>query len=118
VELRNPGWWKHVKNYLHRDGHFSDGWPDLCQKMVLGMQAAWIGPLQCGERGADSDAISAQSLNVRCIEYHTYNRGGGLTSPGHCDAGSALTLSVMLSDPECIEGGQFVTFTDGTNGRR
>ena len=52
-------------------------------------------------------------LNIRCIEYHTYSRGGGLVAPGHCDNGSVLTLSVMLSDPSELSGGHFVTFTDG-----
>eukprot|EP00957_Ditylum_brightwellii_P067900 5154979-Ditylum_brightwellii.AAC.1 len=37
--------------------------------------------------------------HVRCIELHHYSTGGGLLTPGHRDTGSALTISVLLSDP-------------------
>jgi hypothetical protein len=47
------------------------------------------------------------SLNVRCIELHTYTPGGGLTDLGHNDQGSELTFSVALSPPG--DGGRFTT---------
>ena len=56
---------------------------------------------------------ASETLNVRCIELHTYQRGGGLTDPGHNDQGSVLTLSALLSPPQ--SGGTFTT-TDAASG--
>ena len=39
--------------------------------------------------------------------------GGGLEDKGHCDAGSTLTLSVLLSDPADAYGGVFSTTDHG-----
>ena len=50
---------------------------------------------------------------VRTIELHHYSTGGGLLTPGHRDCGSDLTISILLSDPEYVSGGDFVTYTDG-----
>ena len=33
-----------------------------------------------------------------CVEFHEYSAGGDLADPGHIDVGSALTLSVQLSE--------------------
>jgi hypothetical protein len=52
----------------------------------------------------------AKGLAVRCVELHTYSAGGGLMDKGHKDSGSALSLSVMLSDPSGFDGGQFITW--------
>ena len=41
------------------------------------------------------------------IEYHSYTAGGGLTEKNHCDAGSTVTLSVLLTEP--TDGGVFST---------
>merc|ERR1711957_290613 len=46
-------------------------------------------------------------LTFRTVEYHEYTPGGQLSSPGHYDSGSLLTLDVMLSDSgQDFEGGQ------------
>lgn len=58
-------------------------------------------------RAGICDAASFDALSVRCIELHTYSAGGGLTEPGHCDQGSTVTLSVLLSEPG--DGGVFST---------
>lgn len=50
------------------------------------------------------------TARVRTIELHHYSAGGGLIIPGHRDCGSALTISVLLSDPASVEGGDFVTY--------
>ena len=56
----------------------------------------------------------SEELSVRCIEFHTYTAGGGLTDLGHTDQGSILTFSVQLSPPgEAARGGRFST-TDAT----
>ena len=54
------------------------------------------------------------TLGVRCIEYHTYRRGGALLDPEHRDMGSELTMSCLLSDPDEVEGGVFMTWERGT----
>eukprot|EP00756_Hemistasia_phaeocysticola_P051308 Hpha_TRINITY_DN26480_c0_g1::TRINITY_DN26480_c0_g1_i1::g.33913::m.33913 len=51
------------------------------------------------------------AVNVRSLEYHRYLTGGGVGDPEHRDAGSLLTISVLLSTPgEDFEGGGFVTW--------
>jgi hypothetical protein len=99
-----PVYQAHLKSFLHRDNDFSISHASLSAKLIHAMQS------QPGDWGPDAHGID---LNIRCIEYHTYTRGGGLVAPGHCDNGSVLTLSVMLSDPHDVGGGHFVTFTDG-----
>ena len=49
-----------------------------------------------------------QPLTVRCQELHTYRVGGCLVDPKHTDAGSTLTLSVLVS--AAARGGKFCTF--------
>lgn len=51
----------------------------------------------------------SESLNVRCIEFHEYTPGGGLTDLGHTDQGSTLTFSVALTPSDEYEGGRFST---------
>lgn len=55
------------------------------------------------------------SLTVRCCELHRYDVGGALMNRDHRDSGSSLTLSVTLSDPKDVSGGQFVTW-EGVDG--
>ena len=96
----------HVALFLHCDRYLYKSWPALYATLVSGMRshgtAAW------------GDAInSATPLNVRCIELHTYTEGGGLPDPTHRDCGSILTLSVLLSDSAAVDGGHFVTWSEG-----
>jgi hypothetical protein len=93
----------HTKAYLHRDNVFAEGWPELHAKLTEGMKIGGAAAWQLGE----------VELNVRCVEYHTYTTGGGLTSPAHRDGGSVLTMAILLSDAADVEGGDFVTYTDG-----
>ncbi len=44
---------------------------------------------------------------VRIIEYHTYEAGGKLVDPEHTDAGSLVTVDILLSDR--FEGGHLET---------
>ena len=53
---------------------------------------------------------AAAGLNVRCIELHHYSVGAGLMDPDHKDSGSSLTLSVLLTDPSTLRGGEFLTW--------
>ena len=55
-----------------------------------------------------------EDLSVRCIELHTYHAGAGLMDRDHKDSGSALSMSVMLSEPGSFEGGEFLTWEGDT----
>ena len=46
-------------------------------------------------------------VGVRVIEYHTYEAGGKLVDPEHTDAGSLVTVDILLSDR--FEGGHLET---------
>ena len=49
-------------------------------------------------------------LAMRCVEYHSVTKGGGIPMDKHHDFGSLLTLDVMLSEPDVdYEGGEFGT---------
>jgi len=45
--------------------------------------------------------------NVRVMEYHSYTCGGSVCDPTHCDGGSLVTSSILLSHPDDFTGGQF-----------
>ena len=92
----------HVALFLHCDRYLLKSWPALYEILVGGMQS---------QSGAC--AVVGPPLNVRCIELHTYDVGGGLFDPGHRDCGSALTMSVLLSTPKDCDGGSFVTWCEG-----
>ena len=50
----------------------------------------------------------AAALSLRCIELHTYQAGGGLLDIDHRDTGSAVSMSILLSEAVDMEGGRFV----------
>ena len=91
-----------MAHYLHRDGHLEASLPELQAKLIHTMRS------QPGDWG-DPTA----TLQVRCIELHSYAVGGGLTTPGHRDNGSVLTMSILLSHPRDVRGGEFVTYMEG-----
>ena len=92
---------EHVALYLHRDSHLQQAQPALLRQLLHTMRS------QPGEWGDPAQ------LNVRCIELHHYAVGGGLVTAGHRDNGSKLTMSVMLSRPHELDGGEFVTYAKG-----
>ena len=92
---------EHVALYLHRDSHLQQVQPALRNKLLHSMRS------QPGKWGDPAP------LNVRCIELHHHAVGGGLVTPGHRDNGSKLTMSVMLSHPHELDGGEFVTYCEG-----
>ncbi len=87
---------------MHRGGWFMRTFPALWAHILDGMRS---------QPGSGGDAGGA--LNVRCVELHHYATGGHLLQPKHRDNGSALTISVMLSDPASTSGGAFVTYDEG-----
>ena len=49
-------------------------------------------------------------LNFRTVEYHEYGVGGQLKTERHLDAGSLITLDIMLAEPGVdYDGGQLIT---------
>mmetsp|Transcript_9733 Transcript_9733/g.20658 ORF Transcript_9733/g.20658 Transcript_9733/m.20658 type:complete len:303 (-) Transcript_9733:79-987(-) len=105
---------EHVVLYMHTDNWFVRTLPEYWSLIRGAMESRpWMnGAVPVMD---DSWVESEQSMeNVRCIELHHYSAGGGLLTPGHRDCGSALTISVLLSDPSDVTGGDFVTYDEGT----
>lgn len=93
---------EHCALYLHYDGWLQRERPELCSKLLVVMRA---------QPGVPSNP--AVPLQIRCAEYHSYGPGGGLLQPGHRDDGSALTMSVLVSEPNvAFGGGEFVTWSE------
>jgi len=94
--------------YLSTDGLFAQRMPELRRQL---MEAA---------QRVDSDNWQLLGRAVapvvpRCVEYHTVEPGGSLPFPTHYDAGSLITIDVMLADRSEYEGGEFSTLEcDGT----
>ena len=59
-------------------------------------------------RAADAarwQLLLGRPVAIRSAELHVYQPGGGVVDPQHRDAGSLLTLSVLLTPPEAFTGG-------------
>jgi hypothetical protein len=64
------------------------------------------------EHGSSLASLSS-ALKIRCAELHVGKELGSLNDPKHFDAGSVVTVDIMLSDK--FEGGDFQTLeSDGT----
>ena len=90
--------------YLSTDGHFAQRMPWLRQRLVDACEEA--------NRAHGWRMLERATTPVapRCVEYHTVEPGGSLPYPHHHDAGSLVTIDVMLSDPHVdFEGGEFST---------
>lgn len=62
------------------------------------------------EADADWQVLGAvDRLGMRCAEYHTVHTSGGLPKKTHYDAGSLITMDLMLSHTDDFEGGAFST---------
>ena len=100
----------HFALFLHHGGFmFDDCWrsfataqPELLAKVLS----------QARHHAAEAGicALSTE-LRVRCIELHSYTRGGGLEDKNHHDRGSSITVSVQLTPPPADGGGRFSTTT-------
>ena len=112
VADEDEGWLRysesHEVRYLHHGGEMHDGeWRTLQEACP----ALFADLLQRVRRAAHFVHLAdvTEVLRVRCIEFHTYTEGGELTDETHTDAGSRLTLSVLLTDPADLDGGCFTT---------
>lgn len=94
----------HATTYLHHGQSFARALPDLQERLVAAMRSHW------DEKMRDTNAGDPPSerLAVRCVELHSYGVGGSLSSPGHTDKGSCISMSILLD--ECDAGGAFVTW--------
>jgi len=112
----------HVVLYMHTDNWFVRTLPKFWLRIRGAMESRpWmngvIPELDDTFYGAatEEEERHCQSMmdHVRCIELHHYSPGGGLFTPGHRDTGSSLTMSILLSDPDNVVGGDFVTYGAG-----
>ena len=90
----------HITGYLHCGGRMARDLPELLAKTMSVM------------READADSwglLQGVDDQVRVLEYHEYTRGGAVANPKHCDSGSLVTMSVLLSDAADFTGGCFTT---------
>ena len=91
----------HAALFMHRRGYFGGTLPELLPRLVKQMRhaaAKWHGE------------EAAAALSLRCIEFHTYQAGGGLLDIDHRDTGSAVSMSILLSEAAQMEGGRFITW--------
>jgi len=106
---------EHVVLYMHNNNHwFVRLLPEAWGRIRGGMESRpWmngaIPELDDAFIGVDTPSMT----QVRTVELHHYAAGGGLVTPGHRDCGSDMTLSVLLSDTDDVEGGDFVTYREG-----
>ena len=102
---RNGAW---ETMYMSTDGHFAKERPALRKRLM--------------DLAREVDAKHWNVMNratrpvvPRCVEYHTVEPGGSLPYPTHYDAGSLVTIDLMLSNTSDFEGGAFGTLeADGS----
>ncbi|KAH8064094.1 hypothetical protein JL721_8500 [Aureococcus anophagefferens] len=89
--------------YLHTDDQFRQRLGGL-RSRLLAAAVAVDGRERWGQLDETAD------VNFRTAEYHQYQPGGGLRDARHYDAGSLITMDLMLAAPGAdFEGGAFVT---------
>ena len=89
-------------SYLSTDGCFAREAPALYRKLIDAAR-------QVDAEHWDVCSRATGSIAPRCVEYHTVEPGGSLAYPTHYDAGSLVTIDVMLSDSQDYQGGEFST---------
>ena len=88
---------EHRVVHLHRGGLLQARLPRLLQKVLQRMRQADAGSARL---------LLGRAVGIRSAELHIYQPGGGVVDSQHRDAGSLLTLSVLLTPPEDFEGGR------------
>lgn len=92
--------------YLHTDGVFRGQFPKLLSRCRDAMKVADA----TSEGWGVLDDRPADALGIRTAEFHEYGVGGKLSDAGHYDAGSLITLDIMLGDPDNEFNGGDLTF--------
>ena len=101
--------------WMHTDGQFqrSEIGHTILQRVA---EAAWAVDREAGWNllsGREPERRLGNGVEVRCIEIHEYQPGGGLAHSTHCDSGSLVTVDVLLKSD--FTGGQLSTLeTDGS----
>ena len=94
--------------YLSTDGHFGREMPELRERLIAAARTVDDANWQVLRR-------AKHEVLPRCVEYHQVEANGSLPFQHHHDAGSWITIDVMLSDASDFEGGEFSTLEcDGT----
>ena len=95
-------------SYLHTNSEFSLALPKIAAKILSGLRTA-----DREQFHILKDAEEDHHVNLRTVEYHEYVPGGSLQEKLHYDAGSCITIDVLLEDE--FEGGE-ISFpeVDGT----
>lgn len=89
---------QHRVVHLHREG--------LDASPLVGVRAKLLRAIY----KADDECwgwLRGRVVNVRSFEHHSYEPGGSVSDPEHRDAGSILTISVLLGRSDGCEGGHF-----------
>jgi hypothetical protein len=106
-EMHPPGKAPWNTTYLHTHGAFKRLCGPLYQKLL---SAAIEVDKEHGWNLLTDRIRSCGPINFRTVEYHEVGRGGALPSRTHYDAGSLVTIDVVLEEE--FEGGEFVTVED------
>ena len=101
----------HVVLYMHMNDHwFVRTFPTPWACIRGGMESRADMPGMIPMQDPAFVGCEASMMQVRTIELHHYSAGGGLVTPGHRDYGSDVTMSILLSHPADVSGGDFVTY--------
>ena len=98
---------EHRVLHLHRGGCLQAALPRLLDRLLSCIRQA---------DAARWRLLVGRAVGLRSAEWHTYQPGGGVTDPQHRDAGSLLTLSVLLTPPDAFDGGQLRLMRAGEAG--
>lgn len=102
----------HTILYLHAGQAAGRGvlYRSECAELLQGL----VGRMRSSDpRASLAPGELARDLSVRCVELHRYGVGGSLMARDHRDTGSSLSMSVLLSEPSTVGGGEFVTWEAG-----
>ena len=96
--------------YLHTENAFERRMGPLYDRMKTTMREV------DAQNWRVTSAFPSSEVNFRTIECHEYHAGGRLTDARHFDAGSIITMDIMLAEPGVdFDDGEFVTKeVDGT----
>ena len=97
-------------SFLHTNGHFKSLFPSLHAKIkrkIIEVDGEVWHMIKPKRDSSDGEKDGFEHLNIRTVESHEYIQGGKLGCTKHYDAGSIVTIDIMLSDPESeFEGGE------------
>mmetsp|Transcript_25162 Transcript_25162/g.58215 ORF Transcript_25162/g.58215 Transcript_25162/m.58215 type:complete len:199 (-) Transcript_25162:56-652(-) len=90
---------EHRLVHLHRGRRLQRALPALLERVLNRVRT---------EDAARWRLLRGRAANVRSAELHVYTTGGSVADPEHRDAGSLLTISVLLSPQAEFGGGELL----------